>query len=145
MVWPFSWKYNILLGTNGHMLIEFTSWFWLEVPLVWNDYSLSNTQILAYMQKLYLWLGYSFDFPGGTVVKNPPANARDVSSISGSRRSPGGGNGNPFQCSCLENAMDRGAWRATVHRKSRTRLSAETQRVPFGFPHISSTFVSYSH
>ena len=61
------------------------------------------------------------------VVKNPPANAgelRDASSISGSGRSPGGGNGNPLQYSCLENPMDRGAWWATVHRvtKSRTQL-----------------------
>ena len=70
---------------------------------------------------------------------------RDAGSIPGLGRYPGGGNGNPFQCSCLENALDRGAWRATVHRKSRTRLSAETQRVSFGFPHISSTFISYSH
>ena len=65
------------------------------------------------------------------VVKNPPANAgdiRDVGSIPGSERFPGGGHGNPFQYSCLENAMDRGAWRAMVHRvtKSRTRLSAFT-------------------
>ena len=51
------------------------------------------------------------------VVKNPPANAgevRDVGSIPGSGRSPGGGHGNPLQYSCLENPMDRGAWRATV-------------------------------
>ena len=52
-------------------------------------------------------------FPGGTVMKNPPANAgdaRDVSSIPGSGRSPGGGDGNPLQYSCLDNFMDRGAW-----------------------------------
>ena len=51
-------------------------------------------------------------------VKNPPANAgdiRDPSSIPGSGSSPGGGNSNPLQYSCLENPMDRGAWRATVH------------------------------
>ena len=42
-------------------------------------------------------------------------NAEDVGSIPGSGRSPGGGHGNPFQYSCLENRMDRGAWRATVH------------------------------
>ena len=50
------------------------------------------------------------------MVKNLPANAGDVGSISGSGRSPGGGNDNPLQYSCLENLMDRGAWRATVHR-----------------------------
>ena len=52
-------------------------------------------------------------------VNNPPANAgdiREVCSIPGSGRSPGGGHGNPLQESCLENPMDRGAWRATVHR-----------------------------
>ena len=54
-------------------------------------------------------------FPGGSVVKNPPANAGAVGSISGSGRSPGEGNGNPLQYSCLGNPMDRGAWQATVH------------------------------
>ena len=52
------------------------------------------------------------------VLKNPPANSgdlRDVGSIPGSGRSPGEGNGNPLQYSCLENYMDRGAWWATVH------------------------------
>ena len=52
--------------------------------------------------------------PAGSVVKNPPANTGDVSSISGSGRSPGGGNGNPPQYPSLENPMDRGAWRAAV-------------------------------
>ena len=49
------------------------------------------------------------------VVKNPPANARDTGSIPGLGKSPRGGNGNPLQYSCLENSMDIGAWRATVH------------------------------
>ena len=54
-------------------------------------------------------------FPGGSVIKNTPANVGDSSSILGSGRSPGEGNGNSFHYSCLENPMDRGAWRATVH------------------------------
>ena len=54
-------------------------------------------------------------FPGGSVVKNLPANAGDVSLIPGLGRSPGEGNGNPLQYCCLGNAMDGGAWRATVH------------------------------
>ena len=59
------------------------------------------------------------------VVKNLPAKAgdmRDVSLIPGSGRSPGGGHGNPLQYSCLENPMDRGVWKAIVHRvpKSQT-------------------------
>ena len=55
-------------------------------------------------------------FPGGSVVKNPPANAGDMGSSPGLGRSPGEGNGDPLQYSCLRgNLMDRGAWRATVH------------------------------
>ena len=63
-------------------------------------------------------------FPGGSVVKNPPASARDMDSIPGSGRSSGGGNGNPLQYSCLGNPMDRDAWQVTVHRvtKNQTRL-----------------------
>ena len=61
------------------------------------------------------------------MVKNLPADAGDkgdVGSIPGSGRSPGEGNGNPLQYSCLENATNRGAWQATVHRvtKSQTGL-----------------------
>ena len=65
------------------------------------------------------------DFPGGSVVKNLPADAGDTGLIPGSGRSPGGGNGSPLQSSCLENPLDRGAWWATVHgvTKSWTRLS----------------------
>ena len=61
------------------------------------------------------------------MVKNPPANAghvRDASSTPESGRSPGAGHGNPLQYSCVDNSLDRGAWRATVHRvaKSGTQL-----------------------
>ena len=54
-------------------------------------------------------------FPGGSVVKNPLANAGDESLIPGWGRSPEEGNGNLVQYSCLGNPMDRGAWQATVH------------------------------
>ena len=56
-------------------------------------------------------------FPGGAVVKNPPANAedvRDMGSIPGLGRSPREGNGTPLQYSCLKNSTDRGAWQTTV-------------------------------
>ena len=58
------------------------------------------------------------------MVKNPPANAgdlRDAGSISGLRRSPEEGNGNPLEYSYLENPMDRGAWWATVHRVTKSQ------------------------
>ena len=65
------------------------------------------------------------------MIKNQLANAGDpgdAASIPGSGRSPGGGNDNPLQYSCPEKPMDRGAWRATVHRvaKSQTRLNSHT-------------------
>ena len=67
-------------------------------------------------------------FPGGLVVKNPPAIAGDrgdTGLIPGSGRSPGVGNGNSLQDSCLENLINRGAWQARVHRlaKCQTLLS----------------------
>ena len=73
-------------------------------------------------------------FPSGAVVKNLPAmqetvcNAGDTGSIPGLERSPGGGNCNPLQYSCLGNPMDRGAWQATVHgvTTASTRLSYST-------------------
>ena len=76
-------------------------------------------------------VGYSFVLLselGGAVVKNLPASvgvARDMGSIPGSGRSPGVGNGNLLQYSCLENSMDRGIWQAMVHGviKCQARLS----------------------
>ena len=76
-------------------------------------------------QKNYLALKVNgVGFPGGSVVQNLPANAGDTGWIPGSGRSPGGGNGNPLQYSCLENPMDRGAWWAAVYgvAKSQTQL-----------------------
>ena len=63
--------------------------------------------------------------PHSSVVKESACNSGDPGSIPGSERSPGGGNGNPLQYSCLENPMDGGAWWATVHgvTKNQTRLS----------------------
>ena len=63
-------------------------------------------------------------FSGCSVVKNLPANPEDPGSIPESRGPPGGGNGNPLQCSCLESPMDRRAWWDTVHgvTKSQTGL-----------------------
>ena len=63
------------------------------------------------------------------MVKNLPARAgdiRDLGSIPGSGRSPGEGNGNPLQYSCLENPMDRGAWWATVHGVTESDMTEAT-------------------
>ena len=78
------------------------------------------------------------------MVKNPPANAggiRDTGSIPGSGRSPGGGHGNLLQYSCLENAMDREVWWATIHRvaKSWIGLKGVSMHVSLnGTPEASS-------
>ena len=63
-------------------------------------------------------------FHGGSAVKNSSANVGDMGSIPELGRSPGEGNGNPLQYSCLGHPMDRGAWQATVYgvEKSQTRL-----------------------
>ena len=61
-----------------------------------------------------LYLDICIAFSSGLVVKNPSANAEDAGSILGSGRSPGVGNGNPFQY-CMGNSVDRGAWQAAVH------------------------------
>ena len=60
-------------------------------------------------------------FPGGSVIRNLPANAEDVMLIPGLGRSPGEGNGNPLQYSCLGNPTKRGAWYPIVHGVARVR------------------------
>ena len=69
-------------------------------------------------------------FPGGTMIKNPHANAgdtRDRGLIPGLGRSPKIGNGNPLQYSCLGNPMERGAWQATVHRVAKSWTCQATE------------------
>ena len=60
-------------------------------------------------------------FPSDLAGKESACNAGDLGSIPGLGRSPGGGHGNLFQYSCMENSMDRGAWQATVHRVAKSR------------------------
>ena len=69
-------------------------------------------------EKMHLYLHI---FPGSSDGKASAYNAGDPGSIPGSGRSPGEGNGNPLQCSCLENPMDRGAWWATVQGLTKSR------------------------
>ena len=73
-------------------------------------------------------------FPGGSVVKHLPASAGakgDTDLVPGLGWSPGKGNGNPLQYSCLDNCMDRGSWRAAIHRVTRVRHNWICTRAPF--------------
>ena len=70
------------------------------------------------------------DFPRSSVGKESACNAGDLGSVPGLGRSPGEGNGNPLQYSCLENPMDIGAWQATVHGVKRVGHDLETKATP---------------
>ena len=87
----------------------------------------SMMAVVALSHTAFTRLRHSFllGFPGGSEVKASAWNAGDPALIPESRRSPGEGNGNPLQYSCLENPMDGGAWKTAVHgvAESRTRLS----------------------
>ena len=82
----------------------------------------------------------SMAFPGGSDVKESARNSGDLGSVSGSGRSPGEGNGNPLQYSCLENSMDRGAWRAPWGHKELDTSERLTLSFSFTFMvHLHST------
>ena len=116
-------------GSSGDR--ELTPEVW-SVPSMWQLFGCPESSYFFYMVQwknmnelfgqcyvhrspaLMLYL----NFPSGSLIKNLPASAgdtRDEGSIPGSGRSPGVGNGNQLQYSCLENPMNRGAWQATVH------------------------------
>ena len=77
--------------------------------------------VYIYIHTLLYMYTYIRPSQEGLVVKNLPANAGDESSLPGSGRSTGGGNGNPLLYSCLENSMDRGVWWATVHGAAKSQ------------------------
>ena len=83
---------------------------------------------LTYFTQLFFFFNSSVGFPGGSVIKNPPANTGDAGSIPGSGRSLGERNGNPPQCSCLGNPMNRGAWWVTVRGIARFRHDLATKQ-----------------
>ena len=132
MRWPKYWSFSLSISpSNEHPGLIFRM-DWLYLLAVQGtlksllQYHSSKASILwrsaFFMVQLFYFYIYIYmciciySFPGGLVVKNLHANAevtREVGSISGLGRSPGGGNGNPLQYSCLENS--RGAWQAAVH------------------------------
>ena len=117
----FSLMFSISVKNTMGILIENTSNLWI---------TLGSMDILTMFQSMdvfpFMYIFYNFGgFPGGSDGKASACNAGDPGSFPGSGRSPGEGNGNPLQHSCLENPMKRGAWYATVHgvAKSQTRPS----------------------
>ena len=103
---------------------------WVQHSSVSDHQNKADISIKSMLFFFFFWFpsaykSYVWGSPGGSAVKNLPANACDESSSLRGGRFPGEGNGNPLQYSCLENPRDRGAWWATVHRmaKSLTRLS----------------------
>ena len=106
-----------LIYTQSDILIFFSHNIFQSIvsgfSLYWVTQSLSSI-----LGGIY---GKAWHLARGTVVKNLPASAGDVGSILGSGRSPGEGNDYPLHYSCLENSMDRGAWRATAHGVSKNQ------------------------
>ena len=102
----------------GYLIVLLWGGQKLFLPKIWS-LSLEFVNVLPY---------YVLGFPGGSDGKVSACNAGNMGLIPGSGRSPGEGYGNPLQYSCLENTMDRGAWRATVHGvTSQTWLSDWTE------------------
>ena len=129
-VWSLGWE-DPLQDMATHSSILAWRIPWTEEPgglqsmglqRVWHDWE-TNTSSFHFHYHLHV-LG----FPGILPVKNPPAEVEDMGSIPELGRSPGEGNGNLLQSSCLRNPMDKGAWWAAVHvvAKSQTQLSDQT-------------------
>ena len=108
---------------NNHktgLVIEVNVFIWLLLFISnLKDLLLSCNFDHHFCDKFFGVLPSKWGFPDGSMVNNQPANVADVGSIPGLGRSPGEGNGNPLQYSCLGNPMDRGAWRAIVHGVSK--------------------------
>ena len=101
----------------------------VEWKSLWMFYMLMYTKKVHFrpdLGRILLRMAYHLSlllgFPGGSVVKNLPANAGDLGLIPGLGRSPGEGNVNPLQYFCLGNPMDRGAWWATVHGVAKRQI-----------------------
>ena len=132
IMWPKYWSFSFSISSSNEysQLISFRiDWFDLVAiqgtfQHLFQHHS-SKASIFQHSAFFMVQLSHPLGFPGGSEVKASASNAGDPGLIPGSGRSPGEGNGNPLQYSCLENPMDRGAWQATVHgvTKSQAQLS----------------------
>ena len=111
---------HILMGVFWGCCNKLSQTWWLKASRIYSLIVLEARGL-----KFGLKSRYRQGFPGDSVIKNQPANAGAMGLIPGLGRSPGEGNDNPIQCSCLGSIMDRGAWWAIVHGvpKSWTQLS----------------------
>ena len=117
--------------SQGWSPLEWTGWISLKskgLSRVFSNTTVQKHQYKSFAQEDWQWLSKqtrcslllsSQGFPGGSVGKESACNAGDTSLIPESGRSPGEGNGNPLQYSCLRNPMDRGGWWVTVHGVTR--------------------------
>ena len=94
----------------------------MDIKIATSSFSMHKT--FRVRLKFLITFPHILGLPGSSMVKNPPANAgdaRDIGSIPGWGRSPGEGNGNPLQYSCLENPMDRGIWQVIVQGAAKSQ------------------------
>ena len=120
----------MLLFSEENSCIEFSKLIQVCSLWIYTCLTLFPDVIFFHIKTTVVDIVYTYMvFPGGSMVKNLPANAEDLGSIPGLGRSPGEGNGNPLQCSCLENPRDGGAWWAAVYgvAQSQTRLKWQQQ------------------
>ena len=115
--WPKYWSFSISPSNEYSGLISFR--------INWLDLLAIQGTLKSLLQYQFFSTQISLDFSGGSDGKASACNAGDLGLITGMGRSPGEGNGNPLQYSCLKNSMDGGAWQATAHvvAKVQTRLS----------------------
>ena len=107
------WPYFVKLSADHHLFSNII--YWVKIP-----FSAGLLPAVDFFFFFFLICCFrSGSFPGGSVGKECTCNTGDPGLIPGSRKSPGEGNGNPLQYSCLENPMDRGVWQATVHGVTR--------------------------
>ena len=124
-----TWYSSFLLKLemySQHTVSQTTLHIDIIYPMMWQTTGEDIT--LKFLLKMHTLNLIRRGFPAGSMVKNLPANAGDAGSIPRLGRSPWEGNGNLLQYSCLENPMDWGGWRATVHWVAKSQLNNNNQR-----------------